>query len=141
MLKLDSLKAALPQDITVGEAASFTRLTLPNGSFLADIKLETGALYASIDLLTAELDSLETDSDDLSMLIDGYEEAFQQDFWPAWKDAGFRLDCVEDASADANFVCITARVESDCPDVASVVRQVAYLREHMDDVAGTIAFM
>ena len=75
------------------------------------------------------------------MLIDGYADAFHSEFLPAWKTAGFALDCVEDASADPKYIMVTARIETTCPDVGVLVERLNYLREHLYDASGAISFL
>ena len=139
MLNMDAIKTALSQDLSIGRAGSFTRLTLPNGDFLADIDMETGRICSSLDLLTAQLDEFEASDQDIDMLTDGYAEAFCADFLPAWKKAGFTLDCVEEASADPEHIAIVARIEALCPDEATLVDRMSYLRAHLDEASGAIA--
>ena len=141
MLTLETIKGAISEDLKIESAGSFTRFILPNGDFLADLQLETGRVYSSIDLLTTQIDDVETEEDDYSMLIDGYADAFHSEFLPAWKSAGFTLDCVEDASADPNYIMVTARIETTCPDVGVLVERLNYLRGHLYDASGAISFL
>jgi len=141
MLTLNTIKTTLPGDIEIGEAGSFTRLSLPNGDVLADVQLSTGRLFTSVDLLTASVDDVDTSADELDLLTDGYAEAFHRDFLGAWKEAGFSLDCVEDASGDPRFVMITARLEGVCSDADALASRLKYLRAHRDDASGVIEFV
>ena len=83
MLTLNTIKTTLPGDIEIGEAGSFTRLSLPNGDVLADVQLSTGRLFTSVDLLTASVDDVDTSADELDLLI---------------IDTGCRAACAGDAA-------------------------------------------
>ena len=141
MLQIDTIKQTLPNSLLVTASDQGCRITAQDGDFIADIELDKGRLYTSIDLLTTRYSDLDVSEDDIDNLISSYEEAFFSAYFPSWKKAGFFFEGVEDASADPNYIMVTARLEAVCADEKTVGILLEYIREHLDDASGTISFL
>lgn len=138
MLNIENIKSHLPNHLVVTGGGDNWRIAEPNGDFIADLDLKARNVHASLDLLTTVRSELELTNDEIDDLIPAYDEAFCAEFMPAWKEAGFTLDCVEDATGDAAYIMITARIEAICSDEAALASRIAYLREHLEQASGAI---
>lgn len=138
ILSLTDVRACLPEGLQAATTSTgWLSILNPDGTHVASVAAEDWMLHFDVELFSTPRDEMSADRVD--ELQGELELVLEELVLPGWREAGFRLDTVEEcATAGSGWWHIVARMEADFTDAADLRRKLGFAVSNVGAVRSTI---